>query len=192
MTEAAVMMKNHRPPTEWGSVSCPLAASEAYRLGATMESMVMRIYTTLADQCPSPKGGAALSRFSNRVRLTVRSFQEGFKYCLNCELDRFYRSGGVVLETDRAAKEAAGTRLLIQRNLDNYWAQIQSLEKEVASVSSQDWSEHFRTGGSQDIISTCHRTQAYRAELYSRLAQLYPVGGVRRAFEDMAAAIRQE
>lgn len=179
MTEVAMIMKSSTTPTVQGSVSCPLSASQAYRLGMNMHTAIINIYATLAEKCSTKFDRQVIKKMIKQEQERITAFEKGFDFALNCEVGRFYASGGIQLEEDQAAKMIANTTQLIQRNLDNCKAHIETLEKEVAATKVRG-----------ETIAVAGRTKEYVKDLYQRLAQLYPEGEISRAFEDMADLCR--
>lgn len=175
MTEVARMMKSSTTPTVQGSVSCPLSASQAYKLGVDIHTVMINIYEVLAGKCSNTSDYKATKKMIEREQERIAAFRKGFEFALNCEVGRFYNSGGIELEEDQMARSIATTRQLIQRNLDNCRAHMETLEREIAA-----------TGVKEETITVAGHTKEYVKDLYQRLAQLYPQGEIRRAFEDMA------
>lgn len=175
MTEVARMMKNSTTPTVQGSVPCPLSASQAYRLGVDMHKAIINIYSTLADKCSTRIDYQTINTMIKQEQERISAFEKGFDFALNCEVGRFYASGGIVLEEDQVARTITKTQQLIQRNLNNCQAHIETLEKEMAAARVRE-----------ETIVVAGRTKDYLKDLYQRLAQLYPEGEISRAFEDMA------
>lgn len=174
MTEVARIMNSSTTTTVQSKVSCPLSASQAYRLGVEMHTAIINIYTTLAEKCSTKFDRQVINKLIRQEHDRIAAFEKGFEYALNCEVGRFYASGGTELEEDQMAKTIANTKQLIQRNLDNCKAHIETLEKEVAATNVRG-----------ETIAVASRTKEYVKDLYQRLAQLYPEGEIRRAFEDM-------
>lgn len=173
MAEAAVVTNNSMTPTEQGSVSCPLSASQAYHLGVTFGGMVVNVCTILAQKCRDQENRSVLYQFIDRKEAAIATYQEGYKYSLNCELGRFYNTGGTTLETDKVAQEVADTKLIIQRNLNNFMAQMDS------------WKE--KTKDQDNMAIVCEQIRETLVDMYNRLAQLYPSEEIRRTFKEMAA-----
>ena len=175
MTEVAVIMRDTMTPTMQGSVTCPLSASQAYRLGVEMHGTLITIYNTLAEKCNSKFDLQVVKKMIKQEQDNIVALEKGFTFALNCEVGRFYASGGIELEEDRVAEPIADTRQLIQRNLENCRAHMETLENEVATTNIQG-----------ETIAVAGQTKEYLRAFYQRLAQLYPAGDIRRAFEDMA------
>jgi len=179
MTEVARIMKSSTTPTVQGSVSCPLCASQAYRLGVEIHSAIINIYTVMAKKCSTESEYQVIKEMIKQEQDRVAAFEKGFAFALNCEMGRFYNSGGIVLEEDQMAQRITNSRQLIQRNLDNCRAHIETLEKEIAATNVQE-----------ETIAVVGHTKEYTKDLYQRLAQLYPKCEISRAFEDMADLCR--
>lgn len=175
MTEVARIMKSSTTPNVQGSVSCPLSASQAYRLGVNMHTAIIDIYTVLAEKCSTKSDHKVIKEMIKQEQDRITALEKGFSFALNCEMGRFYASGGTKLEEDQTARLIANTRQLIQRNLDNCRTHIETLEKEVALTKVRE-----------ETITVVGHTKEYVKDLYQRLAQLYPEGEISRAFEDMA------
>jgi len=179
MTEAAPMMKKNVTPTAQGSFSCPLSASQAYRLGVNLHTAIVDIYTALAKKCSTASEQETIKAMIEQEQERIAAFEKGFAFALNCELSRFYNSGGTVLEEDKMAQLITDTRQLIQRNLDNCRAHLETLEKEIAATTVRE-----------QTITVVGHTKEYARDLYQRLSQLYPKCEISRAFEDMAEMCR--
>lgn len=175
MTEVARIMKSTTTPTVQGTVSCPLSASQAYRLGVNMHTAMINIYAAMAEKCSTKSDHQVIKEMIKQEQDRIAAFEKGFTFALNCEVDRFYASGGIKLEADQMVGLIANTRQLIQRNLDNCRVHMETLEKEVALTQVRE-----------ETITVVSHTRAYVKDLYQRLAQLYPEGEISRAFEDMA------
>ena len=175
MTEAAVKMQNSNTPIVQGSVSYPLSASEAYRLGVTIHTAIINIYASLAEKCSTKNDRDVISTIVNQDQVKIATLEKEFEFALNCEVGRYYAAGGTVLETDEMARKISDTSQLIQRNLDNCSTHIKSMAKDADA-----------TRGGQEIMTVASRINGYINDMYRRLAQLYPQGEIRRAFQHMA------
>lgn len=175
MTEAAVKMQNSNTPIVQSSVSYPLSASEAYRLGVEIHTAIINIYASLAKKCSSENDHDLINNVVKQDQEKIATLEKEFEFALNSEVGRFYATGGTRLETDEMAREISDTSQLIQRNLDNCSAHIKSMAKEADA-----------TRDGQEIMTVASRINEYINDMYRRLAQLYPQGEIRRAFQHMA------
>lgn len=175
MTEAAVKMQKTNTPIVQGSVSYPLSASEAYRLGVNIQTTIMNMYASVAEKCSTENDRHAVGNVVKQDQVKIATLEKDFKFALNDEVGRFYAAGGTLLEADEIARQTSNTSQLIQRNLDNCKAHVKSMVKEADA-----------TKDGQEIMSVASRVNGYVKDMYLRLAQLYPQGEMRQAFQHMA------
>lgn len=178
MAEAAIMMKRSTTSAEQGPVTCPLSASQAYGLGIRMHTAVLNEYTALTEKCASEGSIKVLKSLIDQKKKSIASLEGCFNYALNCEMGRFYNSGGMVLETDLVAKEVADSKPIIMRNLDNFYADMKKL----------DAADSERYLSNPQAFAKFANT--YMMDLFSRLSRLYPEGEISKTFKDMADTIK--
>lgn len=175
MTEAAIKTQNTNTTIVKGTISYPLSASEAFKLGIGVRTAIMNVYASLAEKCSTNNDRAVINNVVTQDQEKIATLEKEFDFALNCEVGRFYAAGGTLLETDEMARKISNTSQLIQRNLDNCSAHISSLTKEAHTTSD-----------SQEIMTLASRINEYVKDMYLRLAQFYPQGEIRRAFQYMA------
>jgi hypothetical protein len=175
MTEAAVKMQSTNTPIVQSSVSYPLSASEAYRLGVNIHTAILNMYASLAEKCSTENDRHAVDKVVKQDQVKIAALEKEFKFALSSEVGRFYAAGGTLLETDEMARQISDTSQLIQRNIDNCSSHVRSMAKEADA-----------TKDGREIITVASQINGYIKDMYLRLAQLYPQGEIRQAFQHMA------
>ncbi|MBO8158918.1 hypothetical protein [Thermosyntropha sp.] len=192
MAATALFIQNQiTKETEKIKFKVPTTASEAYTLGITMSSLFLHILTILSSQCKSEKGREILNLFAAQEEKEIKTFSSDFKFALNCEITRFYQSGGTIIPLDISKEQIAETKLLITRNLENFFNWMQEIENSFANNPSPDASKYFNTKNVEDVFATCMKARMSIIGLYRRLAKLYPKGNISKAFEEMALTLEK-
>ena len=61
MTEAAIKMQNTNTTIVKGTISYPLSASEAFKLGIGVRTAIMNVYASLAEKCSTNNDRAVIN-----------------------------------------------------------------------------------------------------------------------------------
>lgn len=187
MTAAALLVPNQMIKDEEKiKFKIPTTVSEAYGLGITMSSLFLHVLAILKTQCKSESGRKILDLFMKQEEKDLDALSFSFKFALNCEITRFYQSKGEIITTDVSKEQLTETKLLITRNLENFFAWMQEIENSFSRLPAPDAGRYFNTKNKDDVSNICMKARNNIAELYRRLAKLYPEGNIRLAFEEMA------
>lgn len=169
----------------------PTTASEAYGLGITMSSLFLHVLAILKTQCKSESGRKILDLFIKQEEKDLECMSFDAKFMLNCEIFKFYQSGGQVLTTEVSREQMAETKFLITRNLENFFTWMQEIEDIFSRLPAPDAGKYFNTKNKDDVFNICMKARNNMAELYRRLARLYPEGNIKFAFEEMADILEE-
>lgn len=169
----------------------PATASEAYRLGITMSELFLNVLVILKTQCHSESGRKILDLFIKQEEKDLKDLSFNFKFALNCEIAKFYQLRGEVINNDLSRELMQETKLLITRNLENFFDWMQEIERSFSAFPAPDISKYFNTKTKEDVFATCLKARNNIIELYRRLAKLYPEGSIRNAFNEMADILEE-
>ncbi|SHG83900.1 hypothetical protein SAMN02745221_01089 [Thermosyntropha lipolytica DSM 11003] len=169
----------------------PATTSETYRLGITMSELFLHVLVILKAQCHSESGRKILDLFIKQEEKDLEALSFHFKYALNCEIAKFYQFRGEVVNNELPAGLMSETKLLITRNLENFFAWMQEIEKSFSSFPAPDITKYFHTQTKDDVLATCLKARNNIIELYRRLAKLYPEGNISSAFMEMAEILEE-
>ena len=159
----------------------PLTASEAYSLGITIGKHIREIYANISRNCGESLVTDVIDGCISRKQVETNILKERFNYALNCEIDRFYQSGGTLIEPDQTQKEIANKDIIINRNLNSF-----------ASIL-ENYYDYSQTINDINSFSSLYDAVCKNStELYKRLAKFYTHDNISRAFEDMANIVAEE
>ncbi|MGR6836900.1 hypothetical protein [Syntrophomonas erecta] len=177
MTQTAFRTNTY--PTPKMEVRSPLTGSEVYQMGIKMGQAVLALYTKLTDNSTNPDIRDMVAKLSHQEAKEIEVFRQEYKFALNCELDRFYNSGGTYLESDHNAKIITDSRPIIERNLDIFLDKMQALYQDG------------KVNSAEEIHSLAGQARTHIIELCQRLAQIYPAGDIQQALLEIAS-IKEE
>jgi len=187
MQQAISSFNDTATPSKRISFESPLSASEAFKMGITMENLMLNIYQAVAQRCDQVETKRVLQQVALQAEEQIKALKECHRFALNSELGRFYNSGGVLLETDINQAKVAESYPLIMRNLEIFFDKMQEIEADLLDKS--DLGTYFQVKNPQQAADLCAKAKQNSAELYNRLARLYPQTEISEAFEEMARII---
>lgn len=153
----------------------PLTSSQVYSLGTLINKHVGEIYSIIASNCQESALTDVLDCCISQNQIEAGILEERFTFALNCEIDRFYQSGGVLIESDLTLEEISDKHAIINRNLDSFRAILKSYRDYAQTVNNVE-----------SFSSLYYEIYKNMVELYKRLAKFYCSESVSKAFEDMA------
>lgn len=146
------------------NISVPYTVADACEIGLTVNRMVMGVFERLNEKC-RPSSRQVIQSFIRNCQQEAGFLASNRSYYLNCDLTRFYESGGMA----EPELEHPEDEMFIQNYLARFIDGLEQLTEAVEQCSSSYLDE-------LTVYSFCTSICQGVAALYQKMYERYPGG----------------
>jgi len=168
------------------SYHSPLCRSEVYSLGIALNSECSSIFKLLLNRNQNMRNRRIICNFIQQSNNEIQVLGKRQKYELNCECNRFYQSGGLLMDSDTITDSLDHKIPVISRKINRLFYRLNLLKAlldDYKAVCLFDISEAEKT------LPFCMSLRHDLSNLYVSLSDIYPDGEIQKAYYDLTAIV---